>query len=234
MPPERDRARSSSTTPVQVVARGAVAGLAATLVLSGLSRLLPGLWNNRGETDSKEDTGLPSDPSDPEQVREWQARSQSPAALQAAPARHQPTPETGPPAVQPAGALSKPQGPGPEGLAEQFAFKVASGVFNRDISPEIRPVGLATHLAYGSAWGALYGLLQSSFGLPPRLFGLGFGGVVYGVGPALLVPAMKIMRPPLEEPPRRTWMLFAGHLIYGVTMAAVFDALESSEGRRAP
>jgi hypothetical protein len=234
MPPQAERARSSGTTPVQVVARGAAAGLAATLVLSGLSRLLPGLWNNRGETDPKKDTGLPADPSDPEQVREWQARSQSPAALQGGAGKPQPAPEGGPPAVHPAGALSQPQGPGPEGLAEQFAFKVASGVFNRDISSEIRPVGMATHLAYGSAWGALYGLLQSSFRLPPRLFGLSFGGMVYGLGPAFLVPAMKIMRPPREEPPKRTWMLLAGHLIYGVTVATVFDALESSEGRRAP
>ena len=117
-------------------------------------------------------------------------------------------------------------GPGPEGLAEQFAFKVASGLFDRDISPAIHPVGFATHLAYGSAWGALYGILQRSCALRPDIFGALYGLLVYGVGPAFLVPAMKIMRSPREEPPARTSMLIFGHLMYGLALAEAFAALE--------
>ena len=48
------------------------------------------------------------------------------------------------------------------GLAEQFAFKFVAGVFDRDISSALRPAGVVTHLAYGSSWGALYGLLQAT------------------------------------------------------------------------
>src|SRR5688500_18555296 len=58
----------------------------------------------------------------------------------------------------PAQALTEPQSPGPEGLAQQFAFKIASGLFGHDISRSARLWGLAVHLVYGSAWGALIGL----------------------------------------------------------------------------
>jgi hypothetical protein len=50
--------------------------------------------------------------------------------------------------------------------------------------------------------------------------------VVYGVGPAFLVPAMKLMRPPREEPPARTSKLILGHIVYGAVLAGVFSAQE--------
>jgi hypothetical protein len=222
------RAQAGQQTPIRVLARGAAAGLAATLVLSALSRLVPGLWNERAAPGGGEEKDgkppLPDDPFNPEQVREWQERSQSPAAYQP-PSEQEGKEQSGPPAAHPAGALTQPQGPGPEGLAEQFSFKLASGVFNRDISTQIRPVGMATHLAYGSAWGVLYGALQASYRLPPGLSGACFGLLVYGVGPAWLVPQMGLMGTPAEEPPERTWMLVAGHVVYGVALAEVYDAL---------
>jgi hypothetical protein len=49
-------------------------------------------------------------------------------------------------------ALTLSQSPGPEGLAEQFAFKVASGVFGRDLSSSARLAGRVIHVVYGSAW----------------------------------------------------------------------------------
>jgi uncharacterized membrane protein YagU involved in acid resistance len=105
---------------------------------------------------------------------------------------------------------------------------VASGLFGRDISPAARPVGVAVHLAYGSAWGMLYGLLQCSYRLPPVPFGIAYGLAAWWVGPAFLAPAMKLMRPPLEEPPVRTTMLLAGHVVYGAALAAVFEALHEA------
>lgn len=217
----RNTAELRAETPAQVMLRGAAAGLAATLVLSALSRVLPGLWNERGAPDSDQTPALPTDPFDPKAVQEWQTRSQVPALAQASE-----EPEAGPPAIHPAGALTQPQGPGPEGLAEQFAFKLASGVFNRDISRQTRAVGMVTHLAYGSAWGVLYGCAQASHWVPPAVFGAGFGMLVYGVGPGWLVPQMGLMATPREEPRERTWMLLAGHLVYGLTVSTVFEALE--------
>ena len=187
--------------------------------------MLPGLWNERGDQQAGNKPRPPADPSDAAAVRAWQERSQSPAAFQLPP-KKQVDRRGEPPGVTPAGALTQPQGPGPEGLAEQFAFKVASGLIGSDISPSIRQIGMATHLTYGSFWGVLYGMLQASYRLRPGLLGPLYGMVVYGVGPAFLVPAMRLMRPPREELPARTSMLILGHIIYGAVLARVFDAQE--------
>ena len=123
-------------------------------------------------------------------------------------------------------ALTLSQSPGPEGLAEQFAYKVASGVFGRDLGSNVGLAGRAIHLAYGSAWGMLYGLLQASYPRPPGLFGAIYGLVVWLVGPATLVPAMRLMGRPSEEPPARTAALVVGHLAYGLALATAFEALQ--------
>src|SRR5687767_2720630 len=100
------------------------------MLLSLLARFLPGMdVMTRRQSERNEP---PGDKFDRRQVEEWRTRGQSPA-----------------------GALAQPTAPGPEGLAEQFAFKIASGVFGRDLSPHARAAGIGTHLLYGSAWGAL-------------------------------------------------------------------------------
>jgi hypothetical protein len=224
-------------TPVGAAGRGLAAGLVATLLLSALARVLPGM--RRGLGGGEKDPGTPAAPSDPfdaDAVRMWQERSQSPAAFR--------RPDDGGgrtnagrhgaelPAARstPAGALAQPLAPGPEGLAAQFAFKVASGVFNRDITPIARRAGTAVHFAYGGFWGVVYGLLQGSYRRPPGVLGAAYGLLVWVVGPAALVPAMKLMRPPRQEPPGRTAMMGAGHVTYGLALAAAFEALER-EGR---
>lgn len=228
----QEESGSFRSTPLQAVALGAASGLAGALLLSALSRVAPGMWNRRGEERERQAPPvLPEDPFDPRQVQEWQARSQSPAAdrprngdqrsVYAAPRRN----------FTPAETLAEPQSPGPEGLAEQFALKVGSGVFARDLKPVIRPLGVATHLLYGSFWGSLYGVTEPSFRWNPSISGPLFGLAVYGVGPAFLVPAMKLMGTPMEEPPRRTAMLVVGHALYGLAVAGTFRALEGSGER---
>jgi len=220
--------------------RGLLAGLAATLLLSVLSRVLPGMSNQPGGGQQKAKKP-PKDPFDPQQVRQWQEAAQSPAAggaggaggsrgsgnKQEAKGKQRP-----PPGATPATALTLTQGPGPEGLAEQFAFKFVAGVFDRDISDALRPAGVATHLAYGSSWGVLYGLLQASYRRRPGPFGALYGLLLWLVGPVVLVPAMRLLRPPWEEPPMRTATLLAGHVAYGVALAAAFEALERERRER--
>ena len=123
-------------------------------------------------------------------------------------------------------ALTLAQSPGPEGLAEQFAFKVASGVFGRDLSSSARLAGRVIHAVYGSAWGMLYGLLQASYPRPPAAFGAIYGFLVWLIGPAFLVPAIRLMGRPSEEPVGRNAALITGHLAYGVALATVFEALQ--------
>ena len=235
--------RAPYPTPLGAAGRGMLAGLGASLMLSGLARVLPGMGNRPQKEGGGKAPSPPRDPFDPAQVRDWQARGQAPAAFEqqaggsgspggsggsggAEPSgsRQQEAPPH--PAASPGGALAQPVAPGPEGLAEQFAFKIASGVFGVDVTPQLVPAGIATHLAYGSAWGALYGLTQGTLRQPPLYAGFLFGLLVWLFGPAILVPLMKLMRAPHQEPPLRTAMLIAGHAAYGIVVACTYDLLE--------
>lgn len=174
-------------TPLGAAGRGIVAGLAGTVVLSLLSRVLPGMRTNH-----------PS-------------REREPGSA---------------PAFTLAPALTIPQSPGPEGLAEQLAYKVGSGVFGVDLMVHTRIAGRAIHYTYGSAWGLIYGLFQASYPIPPALTGLMYGLLVWSVGPAMLGPRMQLLNRPSQEPPERNTSLVAGHLAYGLGTAFVFDTLQ--------
>lgn len=133
-------------------------------------------------------------------------------------------------ALTPADALALASGPSPEGAAERFALKLGSGLFGRDLAPIVGTAGLAVHVVYGSFWGGIYGLLQSSLQWSPGLAGLLHGLAVWTVGPGWLVPAMRLMRPPDEQPPATNLTLVAGHVLYGLALSRVFELLR----RRAP
>jgi uncharacterized membrane protein YagU involved in acid resistance len=177
-----------SGTPIGAAGRGIASGLAGALLLSIVSRVLPGLRTQHATIP----LGRMDDSAEPTLAQ----------------------------------ALTLAQSPGPEGLAEQFAFKVAAGIFSQDLGPHARLAGRAVHLVYGSAWAMLYGLLQASYRRPPAAFGATYGLVVWLVGPAILVPAMRLMGRPLEEPAERSAALIAGHLAYGLALAAAFEALQ--------
>jgi uncharacterized membrane protein YagU involved in acid resistance len=119
-----------------------------------------------------------------------------------------------------------PQSPGPEGLAEQLAYKVASGVFGIDLMGHTKLAGRTVHYTYGSAWGLVYGLFQATFSLPPALMGALYGLLVWSVGPAMLGPSMQLVNRPSEEPRERNASVVAGHLAYGLGTAYMFDAFQ--------
>ena len=128
-----------------------------------------------------------------------------------------------PQGITPAGALITPESPGPEGLAQQYAFKVASGIFGRDVSAHTYALGLLTHFVYGSWWGGVFGIIQATFSWPIIPFGVVYGLFVWLLGPVMLVPAMKLMGYLNEEPPARSAMLAAGHIVYGIVVALCFE-----------
>ncbi len=109
---------------------------------------------------------------------------------------------------------------------ELFVQKVATGLFGVSLSDGARRgAGMAMHVLYGSFWGAVYGLSQSSLRLPAVLYGLLYSLIVWLVGPAMLVPAMHIM-PPLQRQPLRHVLLMVGyHTAYGLGLGLTFNAL---------
>jgi len=216
-------------SPLKIAGHGLLAGGTASLLLSVLARALPGMESGQSEkqSGSKDKQKPPEDPFDKKQVEEWQAQGQSPARPKEAGKGER---TAGPPSpVSPSGALTLPQAPGPEGLAEQFAYKVAAGLFGYDISRWLVPAGLAAHVTYGSLWGALYGLIQATFPTPVLYAGSAYGLFVWFAGPATLVPAMKLMPPPWRESPTRAALLVFGHIAYGLALAGAFDALQRED-----
>lgn len=212
---------SRSTTPLKAVGYGAAAGLAGALVLTVLARITPGLKPESKRQDDRPET-FPADSFDEKKVTEWQDRSRSPAAHSPKRSGEQSQAEHAA-AVTPAGALAEAQGPGPEGLAEHFAVKVGSGLFDRDLSKYSKPAGKAVHFAYGAFWGSVYGILQGDRRRNILLGGAAHGLFVWAFGPGWLVPAMRLMLPPSKAPKRETIPLIAGHIIYGLTVAGLFD-----------
>jgi len=208
-------------TAFEALLLGGMAGLVATTVLSVLTRVVPGLRNITHkpiERPAHEKRGQPSDPFDPKIVHAWQDQARSPSAGG--------TPSSRPPPVFTAeGALVAAEGPGPEGAAAEFAVKLAAGLFGRDLTARAKRAGKVVHFVYGSLWGALYGLIQASFGVPWLVAGVVQGLVVWGIGPGLLCPMMKVLLPPKTLRPSQNVLLIAGHVVYGIFVAFVFTRL---------
>ncbi len=115
---------------------------------------------------------------------------------------------------------------------EIFVQKVATGLFGTSLSGGARrTAGMATHFLYGSFWGAVYGLIQSSLRLPPASHGLLYGLIVWLIGPATLVPAMHIMPPPQKQGVRKLLMVVGFHVAYGLGLGLTFDAFTQQERR---
>ena len=83
---------------------------------------------------------------------------------------------------------------------EIFVQKVATGLFGASPSgTALAAAGAAMHFAYGGFWGAIYGLLQASLRLPPRLHGVLYGLAEMVVWAAAHAPReMLIGRPTVQ------------------------------------
>ena len=181
--------------PAEAALYGLAAGLTATLLISALSRV-PKL-----RTYAEQSSWVDQLPTDFEEEAEGVAP------------------------MSPATALLQTSGPGPEGPAGLFAAKVASGLFGRDLATRTRQWGQAVHIAYGSLWGLVYGILQTTRTRRPVVSGIWHGLFVWAFGPAILVPAMKLMPAPAKAPRARAALGVAAHVMFGVTVATLFSRL---------
>jgi len=202
--------------PLEALAFGAIAGLVGTFVLSVLARVVPGMHNlTHKETDAARARGQPPDRFDAEVVRAWQDKARSPGAGGRRARR--------PPVFTAEGALVTAEGPGPEGAAAEFAVKLVTGLFGRDITWSARRAGKVVHFVYGTLWGAAYGLVAGSFRLPWALAGAAHGLLVWGVGPGLLAPMMKVLLAPGTLRPLQNMLLIGAHVLYGLIVAFGFQ-----------
>lgn len=95
-------------------------------------------------------------------------------------------------------------------------------------------VTLLSHFGYGAAMGALYGPLARALKLPPWLGGPAYGLAVWAGNYLGVLPALNILKPATEHPPRRTAVMIAAHLVWGLSTAVLVDVAQQrgSESRR--
>lgn len=109
---------------------------------------------------------------------------------------------------------------------ETFVERGAATVGQQPLTQESKEtLATATHWAYGSLWGAIYGLAHTTLRLPEPVGGALFGMTVWGVGPLSLFPAMKLTPPPSQQSGRTLATNGGLHLLYGWVTAWTFRFL---------
>ncbi|MCC7369614.1 MAG: hypothetical protein IT306_14390 [Chloroflexi bacterium] len=109
---------------------------------------------------------------------------------------------------------------------EQVAERLASRVFNRELSQESRQrIGLWIYWLYGAGWGALSAQIQLRLRPPAVPYGIITGIVVWLIGPGRIVPALRLYERPARAAMGLRVVAIGLHILYGVTTALTLDRL---------
>jgi uncharacterized membrane protein YagU involved in acid resistance len=82
------------------------------------------------------------------------------------------------------------------------------------------------HLAFGSAWGGVYGLVAGTLPAATGLRGgLAFGAAVWLLSDDVLLPAFKLAAWPQHYPVKNHVYALAAHAVYGAAVAGTFEGL---------
>jgi putative membrane protein len=102
------------------------------------------------------------------------------------------------------------------------ASAVSEGVFNHRLrEQEKKPASSAVHYAFGATVGGMYGAAAEWKPAIASASGAPFGAAVWLGAHEIAVPALKLGKPPTQEPLPLQAVEFASHLVYGVTADAV-------------
>jgi hypothetical protein len=85
----------------------------------------------------------------------------------------------------------------------------------------------ASHLGYGTAGGVLYSTFANKSDLPPAVKGTVFGLAIWAGSYFGWLPATKILPASMEHPKRHA-MMAASHVVWGTTMAYIFERVEKT------
>ncbi|WP_426751095.1 DUF1440 domain-containing protein [Myxococcus sp. Y35] len=118
-----------------------------------------------------------------------------------------------------------------ESSTEKVARKALSPLGVRVEGQRKKRLGNLVHLTYGTMWGAIYGALWSRTPLLGKLWGLGFGTVLFLAGDEVAVPALKLSPPPNKTPASSHLGALAAHWVYGATTETAFRGLSHIAAR---
>jgi hypothetical protein len=118
----------------------------------------------------------------------------------------------------------------PREVAEALAVK--AGV-NRELTePQIEALAMALHLGYGTLTGAVLGMLPPRRPLPAVAAGALFGLGVWTVSYLGWLPATGTRHSPRWDPPARTKLIVASHLLWGAVAGALLSQRSKVRGRQ--
>jgi uncharacterized membrane protein YagU involved in acid resistance len=106
-----------------------------------------------------------------------------------------------------------------EGLAEK------TGVKPHLDEEDLLAATMVAHFGYGSLVGAAYALTAQRLPLPVVLKGSLFGMAVWNSSYYGWVPAVRLLPPASRWPQGRKRLMIAAHLVWGITLAVVADAI---------
>ena len=98
--------------------------------------------------------------------------------------------------------------------------------------PERLGLTLAAHFGYGSAVGALFGLVAPRRAAEAAAAGAGFGLLVWTVSYLGLMPTLDLHRPATREPAGRNALMIAAHLVWGATAGLLTYAIVGTDAPR--
>ena len=91
---------------------------------------------------------------------------------------------------------------------------------------------MLAHYNYGTATGALFGLIAPR-NLPDAVSGgIGYGLLVWAASYLGLLPALGLHPPATRESPRRNMMMIAAHVVWGAALGAAAYGLKRGSRRR--
>ena len=82
-------------------------------------------------------------------------------------------------------------------------------------------LAVGSHLLYGAAAGAVYGLVQDELALPAVAAGTAYGLVLWAAGYLGWMPAAGVLPRPWRQHPGDALVPVAAHVVYGLALAAV-------------
>ena len=95
-----------------------------------------------------------------------------------------------------------------------------------EVPPDTRAAAAAgSHLAYGAAAGAVYGLAQEGLGLPAAGAGVGFGLLLWVAGYLGWLPATGVLPQPWRQRAGDALTPVAAHVVYGLALGLVERAV---------
>jgi uncharacterized membrane protein YagU involved in acid resistance len=114
----------------------------------------------------------------------------------------------------------------------QIAMAIAeeAGVKDELNSPARTTVTLAAHFGYGAATGAIYAPMAIENRWPSVVSGIGFGLAVWAASYLGLLPAVRLLSPATEHPPRRNALMIMAHMVWGATLGLLVNAIDRSAG----